>query len=336
MHRSMDETNKSHKTNLTDQQNSDRRRNVLILLIIGTASLIIRALVSYEFDQSALLYVGVPFLVAVALLWVIKKPSQPSLTRYYLYLVGWSLVVMLGTSIILFEGFVCVVMFMPIYFGILLLMYLFQLFVQYLHRRDKGTHYAHVFPLLIVVSSFEGVVPTFEFERDYSVSKEIVVDASISQIQHQLTQPIQLDVKRNWLLSLFPMPTNIDAGTLSEGDVHNIDFVYHRWFITNTHEGQMKLELTQVQNDYIQTTFMEDSSYIGNYLKLKGTEINFTPLHNGKSKVLLTIHYHRFLDPAWYFGPIQEYAIGQTASMLLDELFVPATKSQTNSVNSDV
>ena len=40
---------------------------------------------------------------------------------------------------------------------------------------------------------------------------------------------------------------------------------------------------------------------------------------------MLTIYYHRFLDPAWYFGPIQEYAIGQTADMLLSELFIPET-----------
>lgn len=234
MPRSSDEPNTPSEINVADYQNSNRLRNVVILITIGIASLTIRALISYDFDQSALLYVGIPFLVAVTLLWVVKKPSQPSLTKYYLYLIGWSLIVMLGTSIILFEGFVCVVMFMPIYFGILLLMYLFQLFVQYLHK------------------------------------------------------------------------------------------------------GQMKLELTQVQNDYIRTTFMEDSSYIGNYLKLKGTEISFLKTRSGKSKVQLTIHYHRFLDPAWYFGPIQEYAIGQTALLLLNELFVPATASQTKSVKSDV
>lgn len=159
MPRSSDEPNTPSEINVADYQNSNRLRNVVILITIGIASLTIRALISYDFDQSALLYVGIPFLVAVTLLWVVKKPSQPSLTKYYLYLIGWSLIVMLGTSIILFEGFVCVVMFMPIYFGILLLMYLFQLFVQYLHK------------------------------------------------------------------------------------------------------GQMKLELTQVQNDYIRTTFMEDSSY---------------------------------------------------------------------------
>jgi hypothetical protein len=46
-------------------------------------------------------------------------------------------------------------------------------------------------------------------------------------------------------------------------------------------------------------------------------------MQDGNTKVSLTIHYHRFLDPAWYFGPVQEYAIGQTAALLLNELFVP-------------
>ncbi len=302
---------------------SNRRRNIYILLIIGVTSILIRMLIAYEFDRTAILYVGIPFFVAVALLCVVEKPSKPSLTRYYGYLVMWSLIVMLGTSIILFEGFVCVVMFMPIYFGILLLMYLFQALVQYLENRDKGTHYIHVLPVLMLVSAFEGVSPNISFEREYSVTKELVVDASVEQIQKQLTKPMQLNVKRNWLLSLFPMPINIDAGTLSSGDVHKIDFVYHRWFVTNTHEGYMKLELTEVQPDYIRTTFMEDTSYIGNYLKLKGTEISFNTMRNDKTSVSLTIKYHRFLDPAWYFGPIQEYAIGQTAELLLEELFVP-------------
>lgn len=304
---------------------NNRKRNIGILLVIGAASLLIRLLVSYEFDRSALLYVGVPFFVAIALLYVVKKPAKPNLTSYYGYLVLWSLIVMLGTSIILFEGFVCVVMFMPIYFGILLLMYLFQVVSQRLDSSDKGTHYVHVLPALLFMSAFEGVVPTLTFEREYSVTKELLVEASVQNIRQQLAQPMELEVERNWLLSLFPMPTNINAGTLSSGDVHQIDFVYHRWFVTNTHKGHMKLELTDVQQNYIRTTFLEDTSYIGNYLNLKGTEISFEPLENDTTNISLTIHYHRFLDPAWYFGPIQEYAIGQTAELLLKELFIPKT-----------
>lgn len=301
-----------------------RRRNIYILLVIGIASLLIRLLISYEFDRTALLYVGIPFLVAIALLSIVEKPEKPSLHRYYLHIVVWSLIVMLGTSIILFEGFVCVVMFMPIYFAIILLMYLFQLLAQYLNHTDKSKHYVHVLPVLIFISAFEGVIPSASFDREYSVTKELIVQSSIADIKHQLTQPMQLEVERNWLLSLFPMPSRIDAGTLVTGDKHTIDFIYHRWFVTNTHKGSMTLELSKVEQDYIKTTFLQDTSYIGNYLRLKGTEIKFTPLNDGNTQVSLTIHYHRFLDPAWYFGPLQEYAIGQTATLLLDELFVPA------------
>ena len=302
---------------------SKRRRNISILVLIGVTSVLIRILISYNFDKTALLYVGIPFFVSVALLYVIDKPVESNLHRYYANLVLWSLIVMLGTSVVLFEGFVCVVMFMPIYFGILLLMYLFQLLLCFLRYRDKSTHYAHILPVVILLSAFEGVVPSASFEREYSITKELVINASPAQIQQQLIQPMQLDIERNWLLSLFPMPSNINAQTLSSGDVHQVDFIYHRWFVTNTHKGHMKLELSQVEHDYIRTTFLEDTSYIGNYLNLKGTEIHFNKVSEGKTKVTLTIHYHRFLDPAWYFGPIQEYAIGQTAQMLLSELFVP-------------
>ncbi|MBF7072641.1 hypothetical protein ISG33_04415 [Glaciecola sp. MH2013] len=301
-----------------------RLRNIYILLVIGLASLLIRLLISYEFDKTALLYVGIPFLVALALLSIVEKPEKPSLHHYYLHIVLWSLIVMLGTSIVLFEGIICVVMFMPIYFAIIFLMYLFELLVKYLNHTDKNKHYAHVLPVLIVMSAFEGVIPSTSFNRDYSVTKELIVNSTTAEIKHKLTQPMQLEVERNWLLSLFPMPSRIDAGTLKSGDIHTIDFVYHRWFVTNTHKGNMILELSSVEQDYIQTTFLEDSSYIGNYLRLRGTEIRFTPIEDGSTKVILTIHYHRFLDPVWYFGPLQEYAIGQTASLLLEELFVPA------------
>jgi len=309
----------------TPRSISKRRRNISILLLIGVSSLLIRVLMSYNFDKTALLYVGIPFFVSIFLMYIIKKPEQPTLNRYYGNLVLWSLIVMLGTSVILFEGFVCVVMFMPIYFGILLIMYLSQLLSCYLQSKNKGTHYAHILPAVIFLSAFEGVIPSASFEREYSITKELVINATPEEIQQKLIEPMQLNVERNWLLSLFPMPSNIEAETLSTGDVHQIDFTYHRWFVTNTHKGHMKLELTQVESDYIRTTFLEDTSYIGNYLKLKGTDIRFIKAENGNTKVALTIYYHRFLDPAWYFGPIQEYAIGQTAEMLLNELFIPET-----------
>lgn len=304
-----------------------RNKNILLLVIIGVVSVLIRLLMEYNFDRSALLYVGIPFLIAITLLFI-ERPEPPhNWKRRYVNIIILSLVVMLGSSIILFEGFVCVLMFMPIYFFIILLMFLLQAFKRYRNSKNQGRNYAHVLPLLILLSAFEGVIPEFSFEREYEVVSEKIIFANIDDIKNKLKQPIALDKSRHWLLSLFPMPYDIDAETLVAGDVHTINFRYHRWFVTNTHEGSMKLEISEVEDNYIRTRFVEDTSYIANYLKLYGTEINLEAMGNNKTKVSLRIKYHRFLDPVWYFGPLQEYAVGLSAQFLLDEVITPTNSS---------
>jgi len=41
-----------------------------------------------------------------------------------------------------------------------------------------------------------------------------------------------------------------------------------------------------------------------------------------QTEVALTIHYERRLDPAWYFAPMQEFAIGQSADYLIQSVIV--------------
>lgn len=326
-----------------------QKKWLVLLLIIGLACLVLKILLDSKFGHSAFVYVGVPFLVAVALLAFVKSgsetsdvpnenlvessesPEEPledseSDAGFLFKFVFWSLVVMLSTSVFLGEGFICVLMFMPIYFGIVFLIALIVVLIRKAEKKGKDKRYVHIIPALIVVSSFEGVVPEFEFNRDYSVTRDILVSASPEQIHSHLMSPMALDVDRHWLLEIFPMPTNIDAETLSAGDIHTIDFVYHRWFVTNTHEGSMQLEISEMDDNYIRTSFLENSSYIKNYLELEGTEIHFEAIDDQSTKVSLTIHYQRFLDPVWYFGPLQSYAIGEVADLLLEELFVPTQR----------
>jgi len=300
-----------------------RNRNILVLIIIGAASLLIRLLMDYNFDRSALLYVGIPFLIAIALLFIERPEPVQNWRRRYVNIIILSLVIMLGSSIILFEGFVCVVMFMPIYFFIILIMFLFDAVRRYRNSKSHGKNYVQILPVLILVSAFEGVIPELSFEREYEVERSKIISADVNEIKHKLTQPIELDKSRHWILAIFPMPYDIDAETLVAGDIHTINFRYHRWFVTNTHEGSMKLEISQVEDDYIRTRFVEDTSYISNYLILHGTEIHIVPINNEQTEITLRIKYHRFLDPVWYFGPLQEYVVGKSAEFLLDEVITP-------------
>lgn len=295
-----------------------------LLWMIALAAIIIRQLMFHNLDSSALLYVGVPFLVANLLLWFKPVHFGNSWGQVYASHMLSALIVMLCTSIVLFEGFICVLFFMPIYVVIVSVVF----FIGWLtdkHRQKKKNNkiYSNILPLLIMISSLEGVRPGVSFQRHNEVSVTQTINGNIEEIKQKLSSPIEINNNDNWLLTVFPMPYKIKAGSLNEGDIHEIYFRYNRWFVTNTHHGFMALKLVKVEDQFIETKFISNSSYISNYLKLKGTQIVLKPISDSQTEIKLTIKYDRLLDPAWYFDPLQEYAIKKTSEMLIAEVMTP-------------
>jgi hypothetical protein len=301
---------------------------LFVLGSIALSSLVIRLLIHYEFDTTALLYVGVPTLIAFSLISFTKAGDNKSWKMRYWNQLRTSLIIMLGSSVILFEGFLCVVMFMPIYFGIILIAFI----IEYIHHAFKdhknGIAPVHLLPVILLISSLEGVTPQLSFERYNEVSVTKTIDINIQQIKKNLQQPIVLGSDMPGFLSLFPMPYDINAETLTEGDIHRSYFRYHRWFITNTHEGYMDIKLAKVGENYIQTEILEDSSYLSHYLTLHGTLIEMEAVSNIKTRVTLTVSYDRVLDPAWYFGPLERFGVEQTAGYLIDKVIHRAGDTQ--------
>ncbi len=295
-----------------------RGRLVFLLVMIGLASLAVRLLIGYRFHESALLYVGIPFVIALVLI-LLRPVGEVGWKKRYLIRIMDAFIIMFGSSIVLFEGFVCVVMFMPIYLIIILIMFLVEFFSERA-RNQRGRLSMQLFPVLILISSLEGVFPQWSFDRQEKVSVTRVVPVSINQIHHNLVQPMDLRTSRPWFLHLFPMPYDIKAGSLNAGDVHEIHFRYYRWFVTNLHEGRMLLEISQVDTNRIKTTFLDDTSYFSNYLKLQGTEIQLQQIDASTTQVTLNIEYERTLDPYWYFAPVSRYGISKTAEFLIDEV----------------
>lgn len=287
--------------------------------MIALASLAIRALAHYRFHESALLYVGIPFVIALVLI-LVRPVDETSWKKRYVTRLIDAFIIMFGSSVVLFEGFVCVTMFIPIYLFVMLLMFLFETLKQRAKRNAQGTLSIHVLPVLILFSAFEGISPVISFDRNESVSVTRIVQASVAEIKHNLQQPMDLQTKRPWFLRLFPMPYKIDAGSLGAGDVHEIHFRYYRWFVTNVHEGTMLLEISEVDDDRIKTTFLKDSSYISNYLRIKSTEIILDALSQDQTRVTLRIDYERTLDPYWYFSPVSRYGVSKTADFLITEV----------------
>ena len=288
----------------------------MIFCIIVVVSIAMHLILRSDIQGSAFLYVGIPTIIAGLLLLTDKKQPSTSWKRRTIRLMKYSLIIMLASSAILFEGFLCVVMFMPIYFGIILIISLVRM--AYEHSKSRNKMHFHILPLILVVAALEGTHPDLSFNRYNETTSTKVINLSVDQIKQNLIKPVDLDQNRNWFLALFPMPYQFDAQSLTEGEVHTIHYRYHRWFVTNTHEGFTKMKVAEVSDQRIRMNIIEDTSYTSNYINAHGTEINLMPISAKKTEVKLTVKYERLLDPAWYFDPLQRYATGLLGEYLIE------------------
>lgn len=293
-------------------------RWVYLIFAMGVVSLVIRSLLSTQFANTALLYVAIPFIISFLLFHFARNDEREGFGAHLLD----ATILMFGTSAFLFEGFICVLFFYPIY--ILFAAIGYAVAAGQERRRQKGeeNHLKSSFiPLIIAVMAIEGTAPSTSFERHNSVTREFIIAADVTTIQTNMAAPVDLPKKRNWFLSIFPLPIETRAGSLNVGDVHEMDFVYKRWFFTNIKMGQMALRIDTVSEDQITTSIVKNTSYLSTYLKIIGSEINFTPLPDGDTHVSLTMNYERLLDPAWYFGPLQHYAVSHMCDYFVDANF---------------
>lgn len=283
-----------------------------IFLLMVPAVVMVRFLDGINQFNSAPLYLGVPYLVAVGLLYLTPDAKPRNHRQWFFRHLRNSLIVLLGTGVLLQEGFVCVVLFAPIYFAVLLLVLLGRWL-----EGDGRAVYSPIIAGVVALLSLEGVTGFYSFEREESVTRSVIVQQTPAQLRRNMAMPFDFTESRHWLLRLFPLPSAVEAGSLNPGDLHTVHFTYHRWFVTNTHIGEMKLRIVDVEDDGVTTRVESNTGYLANYMMLHGTRVRFEPVGPGATRVSLTVHYRRLIDPVWYFGPLQRLAAGLSAEYLI-------------------
>jgi hypothetical protein len=297
-----------------------------LIFIIGAAALTIRAILDSEFRNSTLLYLIVPFAVSIAIQKLVPR-AEPDDPGYGARSHGLgnhlrdATIVFLASSALLFEGFICVLFFMPIYYLIVLLAYAAGSLARGKGDDDgPGRLGAAGIPVLVLLLASEGLTEPTTVQRYREATHVAIVDGSIEQLKANMARPIAFPRQRPWFLTVFPLPTRVEAGTLRPGDVHRLHFVYKRWFFANFHEGDMAIRIAEVGSARIRTEIVQNDSYLSHYMKIDGTEVNFRDVGGGRTEVRLTVKYHRLLDPYWYFGPLQQLAAEQSARYLVDTI----------------
>lgn len=280
-----------------------------------------------DFSNSTLLYILVPFCISIALYFLTKNNSQEGHLRQYFNHLRYATIVFLATSAVLMEGFLCVLMFMPIYYFFVTLGYFFGWLFSSGKKKDNEIG-VYVLPLLVMVLVSEGLLPLTTLPRDNTATYQTTTSQSVAALKQNMANPIVFPANRNGFFSLFPLPDKVQAGTLELNDVHNLHFTYKKWGWGNFDTGEMDILIARNDPLHIETKILKNTAYLSHYMEIEGTDVRFLPLKNGDTQITLTVKYKRLLDPAWYFGPMQKTAAKQSAKYLVENIIVRDAKTE--------
>lgn len=308
----------SNRPRTSKTASRSRWRLFVAVLTIGAAGIFYHMLVRNSLNHSAALYIGLPFLLALGLSLTPKSQTTMGATMK-----GLTIALLLSAPVFM-EGFLCIVLASPILYSVAAL-------VAYLINRSKSNAskgkriQASAFTFFFALFALEGTHPGLTFERSAHTQYSKVIQSDIKNIRHQLSQPIAPFSARPVFLKLFPAPDSVSGQGLAPGDTRDVQFTYHKWFITNTHTGTTRFTVEESSNTYLRFAIPHDDSYISHYLDWKSSEIWLEPLGTDRTRVTWKLSYDRKLDPAWYFGPMQKYAVWLAAKVLVDHVATPDT-----------
>jgi hypothetical protein len=284
-------------------------------VIVGGAAY--KILVVRHYEHSALVFIGLPAVLALAAVLLPRpKTAKGAIVR--------AITVALVLSSVLFgEGFVCIVMAAPLFYGVGLLVGLIIDEVAR-DRKEPPKAFSCALVLAILPFSLEGVVPGFDITRDATVSVESTVEGSPAQVEEALARTPRFDrtLPAFFRRFHFPTPGATSGQGLQPGDRRSVEFL-HTAHNAGHHPGVLTLEVREHDPQHVRFAMREDSSYLTHWLSWSYADVRWQEIAPNRTRVVWTLAYRRRLDPAWYFAPLERYGVGLAAGYLIDTLATP-------------
>jgi len=285
---------------------SSQKRLLTLIAALVIGSIAYRLLILHHLEQTSLLFIGLPALMAAVLT---LAPPAKSFAGGVLR--GITLFLLLSGPV-LGEGFICVIMAAPIFLGVGLLI---VLLIGVSERRNTV---GCCLLILLVPMSLEGTTDTLSFNRFDRVSQTAIVPGTPEQVHDRMAQSPRLDLKLPAYLRMgFPHPTSAIGAGLTPGDFRRIHF--------EGGEGKPGDLVFRVATStptsarfVVESDGCEGMHSIGHWVTLREAEVHWTLIDTQHTQVTWQLSYERRLDPAWYFGPWERYA-GRLAARYLIE-----------------
>lgn len=302
---------------MTERSRQDDRRGrkemIALILAVAAASFLYRLATETHLEHTALVFIGVPTVLAVVL------AMTPWATTARGTIFRATTLALLLAGIALGEAFVCILFAAPL---IYLVTFGVAAVIDWTDKRRgrsrAGFAQAPVLVLLAAaIPAMEGVVPRFEFPRDAEATATRIVPATPAEVERALAAPMRFDRPLPAFLQLgFPTPGATTGSGLRVGDTRTVAFAHGH------HPGTLAMRVRASGPGRVVFTPVGDDSYITHWLSWRSAEVRWRAVPGG-TEVRWTLRYRRRLDPAWYFAPLERYGVGVAAGYLADALATP-------------
>ncbi len=286
---------------------------IFLILAVSAGSVMFRLIVFGGLEQTAVLFIGIPAVLATSLA---LMPKAKTVTGGIMR--GVTLALLLS-GVFLGEGFICILMASPLFYFVGLLV---GAIVDW--NRAKRQTTLSCLLLILLPMSIEGSSPRLSFNREETVQASQVVHASELDVQLTLSHSPRTSTPLPAYLRMgFPRPTEASGDGLGVGAVRRIHFAGGEG-----HPGDLLLRVGASHQGYVRFDVVSDSSKVAHWLDWKSSEVHWTALDAQHTRVTWTLHFERRLDPAWYFRPWERYAAHLAADYLIRANAIPGAEKQ--------
>jgi len=296
---------------------SNNQKLLFITIVISCiAGLAIGLLRQRGLDGSALLYIGLPTLIALTFATTSASKSVVGAS-----LKGITFFILISGPL-LQEGFICMIMAAPIFYIVgALVAWPFDYLIKKRQRQiESGRFKVVILPALLLVMSMEGVFEETTVNRHNTVEHTQVIQGSIADIKEKLASNRSISTPDSLFARLFPRPETIYATGLSVGDTQWVNISYFKWVYWNEMRGKTQFQVVENQPNFIRFKPISDDNYISSYLSWGDTRVVFKSLPNNRTQITWRINFQRKIDPAWYAEPLQRYVVGIVAKQMIASL----------------
>ncbi len=282
-----------------------RMNLVAVILMVAIFSLLLRLVYYTHNETTALMFVGIPTVLAVLLA---LSPSAVSPAG----IAAKGVTIGLLISAILFgEGVICVLMAAPIAYIIAI-----SVAVAVSSTRPKGPTVMGLALVPFLCMSLEGLTDSLSFPREQSVQVQRLVTARPDEVEAVLAAPMNFHTRLPIFLRMgFPRPVSARGSGLERGSERAIHFAGGEG-----HPGDLVMRVDVHDSNRVVFRAVEDHSKIAHWLLWRTAEVKWRAVNANHTEVTWTLNYRRGLDPAWYFVPGERYATRLAAGYLIDNL----------------